>query len=166
MWGHVGVTLLPHGSHGTHVVVTCGLCGKKCKRMWTFFFCPRNVCIGFFHLLFEINPQFVLDGGRCPWTRSAGSLWVVSFLWFLTVISGRITEELCSGAQRFRIKKSHQWFQQLHNTEATLSLIPLALKGGGSTICVPKGLAMRHSNSHLVLMTRIKVLQLQRDLRV
>lgn len=87
---------------------------EKGGRMWTwtlFFFFPsfsgsRNVWTGFIYLLFGINPQ----SSCCPWTKSTGSLWVASFLWFLTVITGRLTEELCSGTQMFRIKKSHQCF--------------------------------------------------------
>lgn len=71
-----------------------------------------------------------------PWTKSVGSLWVASFLWCLTVITGRLTEEFCSGTQRFRIKKSHQWFWQLHffvsGVNVAINDSP-GIKGRGST---------------------------------
>ena len=125
---------------------------EKGGRMWTWtliffsFSGSRNVWTGFIHLLFGISSQ-----SPCrPWTKSTGSLWVASFLWCLTVTTGRLKEEVCSGTQRFRIKKSHQWFWQLHCfvSELTLpSTIVLALKAGGSTVCAPKGLVVSHSNN-------------------
>ena len=123
--------------------------GEECELELQFFFSfsgSRNVWTGFIHLLFGINSQ----SSCCPWTKSTGSLWVASFLWFLTVISGRLTEEFCSGTQRFRIKKSHQWFWQLHCfvSELTLpSTIALALKAGGSTDCAPNNLVASPSNN-------------------